>query len=516
MQKAHIKLWRHAAVIGVAVILTAACSSGSDTDTDSSSSAGATANPDATFRFADTLPIDTLDPHKSPGAGNNVWLFPVYDRLIHLNPSAELVPGLATEWSFSDDGRTLSLTLRENVTFHDGTPFDAAAVQANIDRAKTVEGSAVASELAVIDSVEVVDDAHVDLKLNAVNSALPYILTDRAGAIASPAAFDADLARNPVGTGMYRVTEYQPSSSATYERNPDYWDPDAAAAARMEFTSITDSQQRLNALRTNSIDATILDAANVAAAESAGLVVDSAPVLQFYHLQLNLSAEYLDDVRVRQAINHAVNRADLVSGLLFDLGEPAVQPFPSGYFAHDESVADRYPYDPQRARELLDEAGVPEGHTLEFINQNAPAYTQLTEALQAQLLEVGLDVEITQTVNFANSFYVEGQGDAGAINWTGRPDPSQTVGLVYAEQGFANPGKVTTPEVTALYQELLATTDETQRQELARQLSAQITTDALDVVLYFPYSNVAYSDKVVGLENWLSGKLEFPGVGVAD
>ncbi|WBB99641.1 MULTISPECIES: hypothetical protein [unclassified Solwaraspora] len=115
---------------------------------------------------------------------------------------------------------------------------------------------------------------------------------------------------------------------------------------------------------------------------------------------------------------------------------------------------------------------------------------------------MGLNVEITQTVNFANSFYVEGQGDAGAINWTGRPDPSQTVGLVIAENGFADPGKVTTPEVTALYQDLQATTDETHRQELARQLSARIITDALDVVLDFPYSNVAYSDKVVA---WRTG-----------
>jgi peptide/nickel transport system substrate-binding protein len=513
-EEALMKVWRPIAMASAVALLLAACSSGGDDDPDVVESERGL-DPNAAFRFADTLPIDTLDPHASPGAGNNVWLFAVYDRLVHLNADAELVPGLATEWEFTDEGNTLALTLREGVSFTDGTPFDAEAVAANIERGQTLEGSAVAGELSVIEEVEVVDDFHVNLHLTGVNSALPAVLTDRAGTIASPAAFD-DLARNPVGTGMYTVTDYQPGSSASYERNPDYWEEGAAAAARMEFTTITDSLQRLNALRTGSVDATILGANDVSAAESAGFVVESEPILQFFHLQLNLSQPYLDDVRVRQALNHAINREELVSGLLFGLGEPAVQPFPSGYLAYDEQIGtDYYEYDPQEARRLLDEAGVPEGHTFELINQNAPQYTQLSEAIQSQLQEVGLDATITQTTNFANQFYVEGDGDAGAINWTGRPDPSQTVSLLYTAEGFANPGKTTTPEVTSLYQQLLETTEEADRVEIAKQLSAQITEDALDVVLYFPYENVAYSDQVIGLQPWKAGKLEFRGVGIA-
>jgi peptide/nickel transport system substrate-binding protein len=509
-----MKVWRRIAVVGAVALLAAACSSGGTADDGNNNGSGAL-DPDATFRFADTLPIETLDPHTSPGAGNNVWLFPVYDRLIHLNEKAELVPGLATEWQFSEDGLTLELTLREGVTFTDGEPFNAEAVKANIERGQTLDGSAVVSELSVIEEVEIVDDYHVNFHLATVNSSLPYVLTDRAGAIASPAAFD-NLSRQPVGSGMYTVVEYQPGSRALYERNPDYWDPDAAAAARMEFTTITDSLQRLNALRTNSIDATILAANDVSAAEQAGFTVDSQPILQFFHLQLNMSKPYMDDIRVRQAINHAINREELVQGLLFGLGEPAVQPFPSGYFAFDDEIGtDYYEYNPDKARDLLAEAGVPEGYEIELINQNAPQYTQLSEALQAQLAEVGLNSKITQSTIFATSFYVEGEGDAGAINWTGRPDPAQTVALLYLDSGFANPGGVTTDEVTALYEEMVATTDEATRADLARQLSRQITLDALDVVLYFPYENVAYSDKVIGLQPWLAGKLEFRGVGIA-
>ncbi|GAA3731707.1 ABC transporter substrate-binding protein [Salinactinospora qingdaonensis] len=508
-----MKLWRYVAVATVTALVAACSSTGGST----SGGGGGGENeldPNATFRFADTLPIDTLDPHTSPGAGNNVWLFPVYDRLIHLSPDAELVPGLATNWEFTDDGTTLALTLREGVTFSDDTPFDAEAVKANIERAQTVEGSAVKGELAVIESVEVVDDYQVEFNLANVNSSLPYVLTGRAGAMASPEAFDS-LAQEPVGSGMYTVASYQPGTSATYERNEDYWDPEAAQAATMEFTTVTDSLQRLNALKTGSIDATILSAKDVEAAKSADFTVASEPVLEFYHLQLNISRPYLDDVRVRKAINHAIDRESLVSGLLFGLGAPAVQPFPQDYFAYDEEIGtDHYAYDPERARELLAEAEVPEGQTIELINQNAPSYTQLSEAIKSQLAEVGLNAEITQTTNFANSFYVEGNGDAGAINWTGRPDPAQTAGLLYTEEGFANPAKETTSEVADLHQELVATIDDDEREQLARDLSAQITEDALDVVLYFPFQNVAYSDKVQGLEPWLSGKLEFRGVGM--
>ena len=108
--------------------------------------AAADVDPDAVFRFGDTLPITTLDPHKATGAGYNVWLFPVYDRLVHVGPDGSTQPGLATDWSFSDDGLTLTMHLREGVTFQDGTPFDADAVKANIERGQTLETSAVSAD----------------------------------------------------------------------------------------------------------------------------------------------------------------------------------------------------------------------------------------------------------------------------------------------------------------------------------------------------------------------------------
>src|SRR5690606_25612412 len=136
--------------------------------------------------------------------------------------------------------------------------------------------------------------------------------------------------------------------------------------AGMEFTTIADSLQRANALKAGEIDATLLDAPQVADVEAAGFHLDSAPNYQFFHLQLNRTRAGLDDVRVRQALNYAIDRQALVDGLFFGLADPAYQPYPAGSPGHVAALDDVYPYDPDRARELLAEAGA-EGLTFEIV-----------------------------------------------------------------------------------------------------------------------------------------------------
>lgn len=488
-----------------------AATSDAPSDTPAPTDPPSDTDPDATFRFGDTLPITTLDPHKATGGGYNVWLFPVYDRLVHVMPEGQAAPGLATEWSFSDDGLTLSLTLREGVSFTDGTPFDAEAVKANIERGQTLETSAVKGDLGIFTAVTVVDPTHVDLTLAAANATAPLVLSERAGAIASPTAFDT-LDLQPVGTGMYTVSAFEPSVSATYERNADYWEPEAVGVATMEFTTIADGVQRANALKTGDIDATILDASQVADVTSAGITVDSAPNLQFFHLQLNRTRAGFDNPLVRQALNYAIDRQAIVDGLLFGLADIAVQPFPDGAAGHNDEVGDDfYTYDPAKAEALLEEAGATD-LAFTIVTLNIPSYVQLAEAVQAQLGDVGIDVTIEQVTNVSQAFYVDATGDSTVIQWTGRLDPSITVQQLFTDQGFSNPGRHTTPEVMALQTEALATTDPAARAEILSELTGQITDDALDVVLYFPYYNLAYNENVVGFQNWLSGKIEFRGV----
>ena len=156
----------------------------------------------------------------------------------HRDADSTLVPGLAIEWEWVDDDTALQLALREGVTFHDGTPFDATSVKTNIDRAKTVEGSAVAPLLGVVESVEVVDPLTVKLHVNGPAATLPRILADRPGMMISPAAIDdPNLPEHPVGAGMYRVQEYRSGDRAIMVPFEDYWNPEWVKLGQLEIVA---------------------------------------------------------------------------------------------------------------------------------------------------------------------------------------------------------------------------------------------------------------------------------------
>lgn len=474
----------------------------------------------ATLRIAYTVGPSRFDPHRASSSFDNTSLFLTYDRLVHQDvTTGDAIPGLAESWEFSEDGSVLSMKLREGVTFHDGEPFNAEAVKANIERGQTIDQSAVMSELAIIESVEVVDEYDVDLKLNDDGASLPLVLSDRPGMMLSPAAFDnPDLDVAPVGAGMYTVKEYNQDARILYEAYPDYWDPDAVGAAAVEFLIQVDSVTRLNAIRSGQLDWTFVDPPQAADAESANLEVLDASSLAFYHMQLNRSFEPFSNPLVREALNHAVNRDAIVDGLLLGYGEAGIQPFPKGYFAYDESTdPDLYAYDPDMAKSLLEEAGYADGFTFEAIVPTVPNITQLGEAVQAQLAEIGVKMTIraVQPAQTADIFYVQQEGNALISPWGGRPDPSQTLGLLYGDEGFSNPGRDSTPELMAFINSALEVQPAEDRAKDLQAASGQVAKDALDVVLYFPVTPIVYTDKVIGVTAGVVGKPEFRGVGIA-
>src|SRR5690606_5663474 len=152
------------------------------------------------------------------------------------SPDVEPIPGLAESWEFAEDGSYLDLFLREGVVFQDGEAFDAEAVKASLERGKTLEGSTVAGDLAVVEEIEVVDPMTVRLHLSGPAPSLPMILSAQPGMIISPAALDDPaLDQNPVGAGMYRVTSYEAGVSLVAEAWDEYWDQDAQLLGGIEI-----------------------------------------------------------------------------------------------------------------------------------------------------------------------------------------------------------------------------------------------------------------------------------------
>ncbi|MCI2416408.1 ABC transporter substrate-binding protein [Saccharopolyspora sp. K220] len=507
---AHRKRFAAATLAGLLTV-TAACG-GINTEATGSASGGA----GSTFRFAYTVGPSRYDPHRASSSFDNATLFPVYDRLVHLTTMAEPVPGLATGWHYADDGKRLVLELRPGVRFHDGTPFDAAAAKANLDRARTLEGSTVASELRSVTRVDVLGPLSVELVLSAPDSSLVGALSDRAGMMVSPAAFDdPQLDLRPVGAGPYQIVSYSPNDRVVLRRSPGYWDPAAQLVETMVIVIQSDQTTRMNALRAGEVDAALLQGNQVAEARQYDLGVVGDVTLAFYHLQLNRTRSEFDDVRVRRALNHAIDREAIIAGVLFGNGAPAVQPFPPGYYANDPELPDLYPYDPRKARQLLAEAGLPGGFEFEAIVPSTDPGVAV--ALQEQLAEVGVRMNIGEAASSeaADLFYGRQQGDAMVAPWGGRADPIQTLGLLYGSKGFSNPGGHTLPQLEQLIGQVRQTIDPAARAELFHRIGGIVVDQALDVPVVFADTNYGHAPRVTGLRSWLSNKPEFRGVGTA-
>ncbi|HEY8527654.1 MAG TPA: ABC transporter substrate-binding protein [Acidimicrobiales bacterium] len=472
--------------------------------------------------FAMSYGFNSLDPHRSPNAlGDALWMRPLYDRLLGVAngpDGAELVPQLATSYEVSDDGRTITFELRDDVTFHDGARFDASVVEANIERAKGPE-STVASTLENLERVEVVDPTHVVFHLAEPDPALLWSLAvGTAGMMVSPEALDRDLSSEPAGSGPFTLVSASRDADVVYERWDDYWDPDAALVQELTITTVPDVNARYNGLRTDEYDAAYLTLPQAAEAEqlqSEGYHYRRQGGPSSYGILLNTDEPPLDDVRVRRAISLAVNREEISEELLSGVNPPSNQPFNEGYVGHDDGV--EVPYDPEEAQRLVDEAGAT-GTRLEVIQQMTPPQDSLAQVVQQALEDIGFEVELTPLSSTeARPAWRRGGHHAMVTPVVGQADPSQTLAVTYL--GGDNVG--TPPE------ELVAMADEAralplgsaEREEAYQEISAWLAENPVHVPIAQFTTVIVSRPEVVGTDNIVSidiANLEFRRVGVTE
>lgn len=320
-----------------------------------------------------------------------------YDTLILREPDGSLSPMLATAWEYTDDARTtFSLDLRTDVTFSDGAAFDAEAVKANVEHFKTANGPQQ-SQLADVSAVTVVDQDTVELSLSRPNPALEYYLSQAAGLMGSPEQLGSEgMTRVPAGTGPYVM---DPASSVagsqyTFTAREGYWNADLQKWDEIVLKPLTDGTARVNGLVSGQIDATLLDPRTAAQAEGAGMTllpyeVDWSGMLLFDRDGALVPA--LADVRVRQAVNHAFDREALLEQTWGGYGTPTSQVFGPDSGAYDEELEGTYDHDPERARELLAEAGYADGITVQL--PLTPILEPVAPFVTQQLADVGITVE---------------------------------------------------------------------------------------------------------------------------
>jgi peptide/nickel transport system substrate-binding protein len=407
--------------------------------------------------------LATLDPHDNTIGHSVLKLLHIYDRLIHQVPgSGGLVPGLATEWEFVE-ADVLEMKLREGVVFHDGEPFNAEAVKANIERAQAEATGFVVNDIAAVTGVEVVDDFTVRLRgpdlsdpANTVQWAIiEALLSQNIGMMMSPASLDnPDLALNPVGSGPYKVREFVYGDRTVLERFEDYWDPAAAAVEELIFINQPDAETRLSMVRSGEADLTYILPSQIDRAEGAGLEVTIKPTNNVWHWWINRArVPALQDDRVMTALQMSVDRQGLVDALTFGTGVPTVQIFPpeNPAFSPDHP-ADFYPHDPAAARELLAEAGYPDGVTFTVAVLTDTAYMQTAELVQQMAAEGGfrLELDVGDVAQFGR--YFDGDMDS-ILGPRSRLDPLQLLELSASATGASNPSGMSTDRFMELLDE---------------------------------------------------------------
>jgi peptide/nickel transport system substrate-binding protein len=338
----------------------------------------------------------------------------IFDTLVMFDGSTtNLKPGLAESWDVTADGLSYFFNLRPGVRFHDGTPLDAMAVKWNFDRwmdsshpyhtgGEFEYWTDTAGFNEVIRRVAVVDANTVQIDLSFPQGPFLLNLALFAFAIASPTALAADIEnayRNPVGTGAFRFVEWVPGDRIVLERNPDYWG-EQASVERVVIRIIPDNAARFLALRSGAID--IMDGPNPDDVRNArgdrSLSVITRPPLNVGYINMNLKERPFSDDRVRHAVASAINRQAIVDALYGGSGMVASQLIPPSLLGWNPEVTGPQ-YDPDRARQLLAEAGYPGGFATDFwyMPVSRPYFPDpraIAEAIAADLARVDIRVSL--------------------------------------------------------------------------------------------------------------------------
>ncbi len=457
--------------------------------------------------FAYETDVSNYDPIDGSSGADHALLWPVFDTLIKFTPELEAEAGLAQSWEFSDD-HTLVLDLRDGVTFHDGTVFDAEAVKFNLDRVNSEESNV--SDLENIKSVEVVDSLTVKLHLKEADSSILLALSDRGGMMVSPTALEAgeEFSQNPVGAGPYKMVKRVPNGEINFEAYEEYWDVDKSKLDKITVKIISDENTRINALKSGEVDVAYnISPSNLASLENdPSIKLEQKNSLAFRMIYLNAQMEPFDNKEVRQAIQHGINREELIEAVNFGNGEPAYQPFLKEYWASDSNLT--IDYDPEKSKRILQDAGV-NNVSFSMIHHSNALESKLAEAIKSQLEKVGIEVNLQpmELTAASGSYFGEKKAPALLSQWTGRPDPQMTVDYLFSEDSFFNTGGAGSPEIESLISEAGKVYDQKDRIELYKEISQKaLLEEAIAIPIFFFPQVIASTERVHGDEMNLLGK----------
>ncbi len=441
----------------------------------------------------------------------------LFDSLLRHDEHFNLQPELAERWEISDP-LTYVFHLRQGVRFHNGQALTSRDVKWTFD--SLIHGkirSPKASTFAQVSSIDTPDDYTVIFHLKQPYASLLWNLSGAAGIV--PYGSGEDFNQHLVGSGPFRFVSAHQDKDVFIERNPDYWGT-PAKLQRVEFKVIPDSTTRALELRKQSADIAInsLVADTVVTLQrDRNLSVMEAPGTIYAYIALNLRDPVLKDVRVRRAIAYAINTQPIIHYLLRDEARPAYSILPPQHWAYDGDVA-RYPHDPERARQLLDEAGYPAKNGVRFhitMKTSTEESTRLLAAvLQQQMREVGiaLDIRSFESATFLADV-TKGAYQIHSLRWIGGNQDPDMFENVFATSSFApkraNRTFYSNPRVDELIKEGRSTLDQAKRKLIYDEIQQILAEDLPYINLWYLDNVLVHTNRVHGIELSPAGNYDF-------
>jgi peptide/nickel transport system substrate-binding protein len=455
----------------------------------------------AAAQAKDTLTMGMVlePPHLDPTAGaaaaiDEVVYANVFEGLTRIDAQGQVQPALAGSWTVSDDGLVYTFKLREGVTFHDGTTLDSADVKFSLDRATGPDSvNAQKGLFEPIEKVETPDPSTVVVTLKRPTGAFLFNLGWGDAVIVAPES-SADNKTRPVGTGPFRFGQWAKGDRVELVRNDAYWEAPAKLSAAT-FKFISDPAAATAAMLAGDVDAFANFPAPEALAQLAAdpsfeVVIGTTEGETI--LAMNNAAPPLDDVRVRRAIAHAIDRRAIVDGAMFGYGTPIGSHFAPHHPAYVD-LTGAYPYDPEKAKALLAEAGVKDLRL--SIKLPPPSYARRGgEIIAAQLKDVGIEAELipVEWAQWLDQVFKNKDYELTIVSHTEPMD----IGIYARDDYYFN---YRSPAFKAVIEELAATMDETRRKELLAEAQRIIAEDSVNAFLFQLAKHGVWNAKVRGL-----------------
>jgi len=465
---------------------------------------------------------DIMDPTLAGTYVGRIVFAGLCDKLFDIDEKLQIVPQLALshEWA---DPRTLVIRLRPGVTFHDGEPFDAAAVKYTMERYLSFPGSYRRGEIGMIDRVEVVDPLTVRLVLKSPSSPLLALLTDRAGMIIAPKAAQAegkDFGLHPVCTGPFKFTERVAQDRIVLDRYPGYWNSESIHFDRVIYQPMPDPAVQLANLHTGNIDLAerVLPSDVAEVKGDAKLRIVTSPALGYVSIIFNVANGERSKTPIgqtpllRQAFEAAIDRQALVDVVFNGMYQPTAQAVPPSSPLYAKGF-EPPPRDIDRAKALVKQAGVTTPIAVTLMVPNTPDQAQLAEVIQAMVRDAGFELKINLVDAAASlSAGMQGNFEAYVIGWSGRTDADGNL-YVFLRSGIGqNYGHYANPIVDAALDAARSVADPAERLAQYTTMMQQERKDLPIIYLYHPVNIVGLSAKLTGFRPVPDGMIRLQGL----